>query len=76
MTIVEFTKFMNFAAAAIQDAVNSCPDLKKDRYVTLHVSCDGKFTSWNNNPDEDDKDTPVLHYYKTDLEEEEGWTSY
>ena len=76
MTIGELQKFINFAGKAIQEAVNSCPDLEKDRYITLHVSPEGDYIAWNNRPEEGDESTPALHWYYIKDEEGEGWRNF
>lgn len=71
MSRTEFENFMNFACKAILDAANSCPDLEGDRYVTMHVSPDGKETSWNNAPDKEYPEIPRMSFYYS--KEEGQW---
>ena len=71
MSRAEFENFMNFACKAIMDAANSCSDLEDDRYVTMHVSPDGKEVSWNNAPDKEDPETPRMSFYYS--KEEGQW---
>jgi len=76
MGIEEFKRLVDFAAVAIRDAANSCPELK-EKYLTLSVAGDGSTVRWNNHPDEDDKITPYIHRCYNFNEEEPGtWEEF
>lgn len=76
MSKEELAVFINAVLKAIQAAVNSCPDLEHDRYVTMHIASEGDFISWNNNPDKSDDVTPKMHYFYTDDGDGERWINY